>query len=323
MKLLAIPALATIAIFSSSSLKADTYLFSYFRGEKDGLHLAYSHDGFKWTALNNNKSILRPSVGEDKLMRDPSIVQGPDGTFHMVWTSSWHDRIIGYASSTNLIDWTAQRAIDVMGHEPEALNCWAPELFYDDTTGKFWIFWATSIPGCHKFIPTSERERQWSHRIYATTTTDFKSFTPVKLWFDPDFIAIDSAVVRNPKTGELLMVVKNENSAPPEKNIRITRAKSMEEGFSTDVSKPINFGSDWVEGPAPLFVGDDLFVYFDNYRTGKYNLSVSHDGGNTWENRSNELSLPKGIRHGTAFKVDDAVLKVLLEKYGPDAVKNE
>ena len=73
------------------------YLFSYFRGQKDGLHLAYSYDGLKWTALNGNKSLLRPVVGKDSLMRDPSIVEGPDGTFHMVWTSSWTDRIIGYA----------------------------------------------------------------------------------------------------------------------------------------------------------------------------------------------------------------------------------
>ena len=28
-------------------------------------------------------------------MRDPSICRGPDGLFHMVWTTSWNDRIIG------------------------------------------------------------------------------------------------------------------------------------------------------------------------------------------------------------------------------------
>lgn len=36
-------------------------------------------------------------------MRDPSICQGPDGIYHLVWTSSWTDRIIGYASSRDLI----------------------------------------------------------------------------------------------------------------------------------------------------------------------------------------------------------------------------
>ena len=69
---------------------------------------------------------------EDRLMRDPSICQAPDGTFHMVWTSSWTDRIIGYASSPDLIHWSEQRSIPVMMHEPAAHNCWAPELFYDE-----------------------------------------------------------------------------------------------------------------------------------------------------------------------------------------------
>ncbi|MDE8698430.1 hypothetical protein PZH42_31545, partial [Bacteroides cellulosilyticus] len=42
------------------------------------------------------------------------------------WTSSWTDRIIGYASSRDLIHWSEQRAIPVMMHEPTAHNCWAP-----------------------------------------------------------------------------------------------------------------------------------------------------------------------------------------------------
>ena len=99
------------------------YLFSYFiNGSKDGLHLAYSYDGLNWMPLNGGRSYLTPSVGKDKLMRDPSICQAPDGTFHMVWTSSWTDRIIGYASSRDLIHWSEQQAIPVMMHEPTAHN---------------------------------------------------------------------------------------------------------------------------------------------------------------------------------------------------------
>ena len=79
---------AAIACAVTSSLLADNvYLFSYFKGNgEDGLHLAYSHDGLKWLALKNDKSFLTPNIGKDKLMRDPSICQGPDGTYHMVWT---------------------------------------------------------------------------------------------------------------------------------------------------------------------------------------------------------------------------------------------
>ena len=52
------------------------YLFSYFINDsKDGLHLAYSYDGLNWMPLNGGQSYLIPSVGKDKLMRDPSICQ--------------------------------------------------------------------------------------------------------------------------------------------------------------------------------------------------------------------------------------------------------
>jgi len=63
------------------------YIFCYFiNNGENGLHLAFSKDGINWSALFDNKSILKPMVGDDKLMRDPCIIRGKDGKFHMVWT---------------------------------------------------------------------------------------------------------------------------------------------------------------------------------------------------------------------------------------------
>lgn len=39
-------------------------------------------------------------------MRDPCLAEGPDGTFHLVWSSGWtaeKGKIIGYAHSKNLL----------------------------------------------------------------------------------------------------------------------------------------------------------------------------------------------------------------------------
>ena len=44
---------------------------------------------------SDGKSFLIHEVGKDKLMRDPCIIEGPDGLFHMVWTVSWAERGIG------------------------------------------------------------------------------------------------------------------------------------------------------------------------------------------------------------------------------------
>src|SRR5215207_9136494 len=107
----------------------DRYVFSYFKGNgEDGLHLAYSEDGLTWRALNHDSAFFKPTVGREKLTRDPSIVRGPDGTYHMVWTAGWNEHGFGYARSKDLINWTDETFVPVMAHEPTAMNTWAPEI---------------------------------------------------------------------------------------------------------------------------------------------------------------------------------------------------
>ena len=287
------------------------YLFSYFKGNgEDGLHLAYSYDGLSWTPLNSDASFLRPKIGKDRLMRDPSICQGPDGTYHMVWTSGWWDKVIGYASSKDLIHWSNQKMIPVMAHEKEAKNSWAPEVFYDDASGLFYILWATTIPGRHSAIAETEREKGLNHRIYFVTTRDFNTFSAPRIYFNPDFSAIDASIVREPWTNKYMMLVKNENPNPPEKNIRVTCTDNLADGFPVTVSAPIT-GNYWAEGPAPLLVGDTLYVYFDKYTEHKYGAVSTTDGVN-WKDISDEVKFPKGIRHGTAFAVPVAMLENLI-----------
>lgn len=115
-----------IFLIAQKSLSQDdqAYLYSYFvNNGEDGLHLAYSMDGLEWETLNDNKSFLTPTVGHDKLMMDPCIIYGPDNKFHMVYTVSWRERVIGYSSSKDLINWSDQLEIPVMKHEKFALNC--------------------------------------------------------------------------------------------------------------------------------------------------------------------------------------------------------
>ena len=296
------------------------YLFAYFsdnahggrRGEAAGLHLACSFDGLEWAALNDDRPFLVPELGRDRLMRDPSICRGPDGIFHLVWTTSWHDRMIGYASSRDLVHWSEQQAIPVMADEPAARNCWAPEVTYNPDDGLFYIYWATTIPGRHSPIPAMDvKEKGLNHRIYLTTTKDFKTFSRTRLWFNPAFSAIDAACVRDEKNGDWIMVVKNENHTPVEKNIRVTRTRDLAGGFSTDVSPKIS--PDWVEGPSPLFVGDTLYVYIDFYGKHGYGAVRSDDHGKTWSLVPDDrLKLPKGMRHGTAFAVEKGIVDALL-----------
>lgn len=278
----------------------DVYLFSYFTGNgADGLHLAYSNDGLKWEALHHGQSFLRPQVGEDSLMRDPSIVQDEEGTFHMVWTTGWWDQHIGYASSKDLVNWSEQRTIPVMVHEPLTKNCWAPELYYDRESELFYIIWASTVPGKFPDTPTSESEKGLNHRQYYVTTKDFESFSETKLFFDPGFSVIDAAIIK--KDDRYWMIIKNENSAPPEKNLRVVFTDDLEKGFPVEVSANIS-GEQWAEGPSPIQMGEYVYVYFDKYRDKRYGAIRSKDG-KVWEDVSDQIEFPSGTRHGTAFRI--------------------
>jgi beta-xylosidase len=291
------------------------YLFSYFTGNgEDGLHFAHSTDGYKWTAINGGQSLLTPTAGGDKLMRDPSIARGPDGTFHMVWTVSWGERGIGYSSSKDLITWTPQRFIPVMEHEPTARNCWAPDMFFDEASGQFYIYWATTIPG--RFPETdgqgrrNDREPGYDHRLYFTATKDFETFTPAKLCYDHGFNVIDATVVRN---GEVYaMILKDETDRPhtPEKNLRVAVGETAAGPFGP-ASEPIT-GDYWAEGPTVLRVGDKWLVYFDKYTEHKYGVVTSPDLEN-WTDESDKLEVPRGMRHGTTIAVPADVAEKLLE----------
>ena len=275
------------------------YMFSYFTDNgEDGLHLAYSFDGLKWEALNQGKSFLMPQVGKDKLMRDPSIVQDIEGTFHMVWTSGWWDQGIGYASSKDLKNWTEQRQVPVMDKFEGTRNSWAPELFYDKEAKAFYIIWSSTIPGAFPETENPEIEKGLNHRLYYATTKDFKTFSDTKLYFDPGFNVIDGAILHDNDT--FYLFVKNETLKPEEKNIRVTSGK-IPYDFPATVSPPIT-GNYWAEGPSPLRVGEYVYVYFDKYVDKKYGAVRSKDM-QKWEYVSDTVVFPPKAKHGTAFVV--------------------
>jgi hypothetical protein len=296
-----------VAARPSAALASDVLLFSSFRGNgEDGLHLAWSDDGYTWTALANDRPFLEPKVG-GKLMRDPQIIRGPDGTFHMVWTTQWDRGGIGYASSKDLVTWSAQRYLDVMKDEPASRNAWAPELFYDEAGRKFVVFWSSTVPG--RFPATdASGDDGLNHRIYFTSTRDFLTFSPTKLLFDPGFSCIDATIARDGT--RFLMFFKDETLHPPQKNLKVAAAASPE-GPWGPASAPLT-GQTWAEGPSAIRLGDTWFVYFDRYLEGRYGLVTSSDLL-AWRDETSRLRFPKGTSHGSVIRVPRSVLTRLLE----------
>jgi hypothetical protein len=288
----------------AASAASDEYVFAYFiRNGEDGLHLAISKDGYKWDKLNGGVSYLKPTVGSSKLMRDPCLTRGPDGTYHMVWTSGWNENNIGYASSKDLVHWSAQKELPVMAYAPGVLNAWAPEIVYDDKRGEFLIFWSSTIPGAFPETVGSSEEK-YNHRIYATTTRDFVTFTPTTLFYDPGFSVIDATFVR--AKGRDMLLIKDETRYPPKKYLQLAPAPDLHGPFGK-LGEQITPAGVWVEGPTALQVGDDVVIYYDAYRTEHYGALRSRDLVH-WEDVTAKMSFPDEgtparMRHGTAIAV--------------------
>lgn len=284
------------------------YLFSYFKGNgEDGLHLAYSEDGYKWQSLKKDASFLTPEVGKDKLMRDPCIIKGGDGLYHMVWTVSWTDKGIGYASSKDLIHWSKQEFLPVMEHEIGTRNTWAPEITYDEVNKEYMIYWASTITG--KFPETQSTEDSgYNHRIYYTITKDFKTYTPTKLLYEPGFNVIDSSILKDDKG--YIMFLKDETKVPVQKNLRVAYSDKLTGPYSK-ASAPIT-GNYWAEGPTAIKIDGKWMMYFDKYRDHKY--GALKQTANGWEDVSDKISFPSGTRHGTVLEVPKSTLLQLMKE---------
>jgi len=290
----------------------EVFLFSYFVGNgEDGLHLARSADGLNWTAVGGGRSFLTPEVGENKLMRDPCLLLGPDGVFRMVWTTSWFGQTIGYASSTDLRHWSEQQALAVMAHEPTTVNCWAPEVVYDAGRRDYLIYWASTVPG--RFVDADERATPpgkpvRNHRIYSTTTTDFVHYTPTRLYYDPGFNVIDATLDADGAGGWMLFVKDETEQPKAAKSIHLVRAAAAEGPFSPP--SPRIHGPYWAEGPTAIKIGGEWYVYFDRYREHRFGVVRSSDL-ERWEDLSDQLHMPPGIRHGTVLRVPRAIADAL------------
>jgi hypothetical protein len=302
------------------------YLFSTFKEpEQDGLRFAWSFDGYHWTNLPG--VFVKPTVG-GKIMRDPSLVRGPGGMYHVVWTSAWHgDLGFGYAHSRDLVHWSEPEFIPVMTNEPTTVNVWAPEIFFDDGSWQgrqadevqkdradkkpspldcFIICWASTIPGR---FPDHLEPHDNNHRMYYTTTRDFETFTPTQLFFDPDFSVIDCEILKDNHRYVLLL----KDNTRPQRNIRVAFGRTPL-GPWKDVSEP--FTEKFTEGPTSLKLGDDWLIYYEAYQAKHYGAVKTRDF-TTFTDVTKEMTFPDGLKHGTTLRVPRADLDELLRASAP------
>jgi len=142
------------------------YLMVYFKDESHGLYFALSKDGYSFTDINKGQPIIAgDSIAQQKGIRDPYILRGPDGLFYMVMTDlhiygqkqgyrsqewerdgkefGWgNNRGIVLMKSADLIHWNhLELRLDQLFNGWENVGAiWAPQLIYDEGVGKLMIY---------------------------------------------------------------------------------------------------------------------------------------------------------------------------------------
>lgn len=322
------------ALSAVATMAQDAYIFTSFREPSTGgLHYLYSYDGLKWDTIPGEWLI--PQIGneemytdaftgelvlpffapEDRVFRDPSITQGPDGTFHLVWTMQWYGaKGFGYAHSKDLINWSKQIEVPVM-KDHKTNNVWAPEIFYDDELKEYFIIWACMLDPKMRTeadnLGTNNAQRLWY-----TTTKDFKRFAPAKPYYDPGFNSIDAFLLKR-ASKDYVLVVKD-NRKPGFSNLFCVFSDSPHGPFHMADKAPkgttpaVTFGKTYSEGPCAVNLGKEWIIYYDQYRPQSFG-AVSTKDFKTFTYIPERVSVPLAHKHGTIVKVKREIVENLLK----------
>lgn len=296
---------------SADDLPDYRYVFTYFNGESQtGLFLMGSDDGFIWNQIESEDASkpgerFSPKVGDWELFRDPSYVHGPDGNFHMVWTTGSDG--IGYGWSKDITRWDPAncRYISVKRGalaDYDFQHTWAPELRYDAKSEMYYIIFAARFKGATAQLPEFSKYRI---QEYIMTTKDWETFSdPVPAFPRDDAISTIDGDIFPLDDGSVMLFSKIENrnrfvdmGKKTRGGIRYMRGDSIFgpwESVMSDATPMLPSAPDASEGPCAIKIGPVYLVFHD----WSFGTALSYDLEN-WTNIRNETTQPGNWRHGT------------------------
>lgn len=277
---------------SSNMSSESNYLYVCFKPPgREGVWFAHSEDGYNWKALNSGNAWILPREGGET-MRDPFIARGPDGVFHMVYTTGNYK--IGHISSPDLVNWEDRNHIPLFEETPGVLNCWAPEIYYDSKREEWLIIWSSTIEG--RFSETEGQvKNDKNHRIYGAWTKDFVAAREPFLFFDPGYPVIDASLYPDPQNDRVFMIFKDERDFPTRKLLKAAVGPTLT-GPWTEISEP--FTRSWAEGPSILPVDDAFLVYYDQYNRPQHMQVAQTKDFKTFKDVTDQTSFPEVSKHG-------------------------
>ena len=316
------------------------YGFFYFTGEGtsngEQIYAAASrgNDPLKYDEVNGGRPILTSTLGEMGV-RDPFIMRSPNGDkFYLLATDlkiyagrGWDaaqrtgSRSIMVWESTDLAHWSRQRSVQVS--PPTAGNTWAPEAFWDAKRGSYVVYWASKLYAANDPAHTGDSY----NRMMYSTTRDFVSFSPAKVWIDPGYSVIDSTVIKDKDTYyRFTKDERNPSSSTPCSKF-ITEEKSADLldphyglvadciGKATSTSPGVSAG----EGPTGFKSNTEnkWYLFIDEFGGRGYVPFETTDLNSGRWAMSAGAQLPASPRHGTVLPVTKAELSRLTAPPSP------
>lgn len=312
---------AVFALFGSCNQsqpddELSAYLFTYFTGNGPGeeaIRFAVSLDGYNYRALNNNEPILdSKEISTSGGVRDPHILRGADGWFYMVVTDlyvpdmGWKNYAMVLLKSKDLITWESSK-VNIPESFPEEFGdvwrVWAPQTFYDETTGKYMIYFSMKQGDDPDII------------YYAFANEDFTGLeaAPKQLFYSPtNNAAIDGDIIL--KDGKYHLFMKSEDGEP---GIKLALSDQLTEGYELVSDKRVDCETHPVEGSGIFkrINSDEYILMYDVYTSGRYQFTKSTDLQN-FSVIDEAISMNFHPRHGTVMPITGKELKRLISQWG-------
>ena len=300
------------------------YLFVHFVGEgknHEQIYFSVSRDGLHWRDLYYGNPVLVSHIGEQGV-RDPFIVREPEtGKFYLIATDlrieagkGWQaaqetgSRSLIVWESLDLLHWSAERSVEV---GVEGAGCvWAPEVVYDNKKKAFMVFWASKVK-----LAGDDTAK---HRMYASYTKDFQTFSEPFIYLERDKDVIDMTIVQ--AQDAYYRFVKDETTG----TILMDTGKELDGEFQP-IQSEILASLQGVEGPECYEMPDGSWcLIVDRFAEGKGYLPLLAEELSKGEF---QILSPEGYclgdskkRHGGVMEITDAQYDELRDYYGANPV---
>lgn len=296
--------------------------------EKIFLSLSRGDDPLRWRRLGAVLESTRGTTG----VRDPHIVRGPNGRFHLVatdlrvWRPEGQDwdlyrhrgsRDLVVWDSDDLLTWSDARFVTVA---PEGAGmAWAPESVYDPVSGDFLVHWSSGLaedgdPATGETGPS---------RILVARTKDFVTFTEPETYLELPGGVIDMTVLVLPDG--VLRFAKHHDDAPGTLQVFQQNGSSFFASDFTTVARGIGQElGPMIEGPLvfPRHREARWYLWVDQYtlRPYGYQAYTSADpASGEWE-LVDGFELPEDTKHGAVLPLTRREYEALDARF-PDPVR--